>query len=162
MHSLGLTHSHPCPHLHSELLSAGCSTPRKSCTQALVSRIRPCSTGSPIPAHTHSFSLRWTFPYVGLLFKYKDAPDYSGKLSEADLEQRRGPHVCSESSPQVRMASSAWATPRWPLGSLRELALAYERGRKSLLFWRERKRAFIYLRLNYSQEAPLNRTKLDN
>lgn len=69
---------------------------------------------------------------------------------------------CSKPSLRVRMASSAQAAPHCLLGRLREPALAQERGRSGSSVRRERKRAFIYLRLNYSQEAPLNKTKLDN
>lgn len=64
-------------------------------------------------------------PTRGLLFKCKEAPAYSGNLSEADLKQR-GVATRLWAVPQVQMARSARPLPDGS-GELRELAPAQRR-----------------------------------
>lgn len=61
----------------------------------------------------------------------------------------RRPALLGSGPAGSRGGSESWPWPR------------RERGSGSSVR-RERKEAFIYLRLNYSQEAPLNKTKIDN
>lgn len=98
----------------------------------------------------------------GRLFKYKEAPAYSGSPSEADLVQRRGRDTALNRVSASRQYSSG-CSPLAPAGGgcgSRELALAQGRGSGSTVL-RGKKGAFIYLRSNYSQEALLNTTEID-
>lgn len=92
------------PHLESDARGFACPTYGPSHRQP--------GTGSHTPLSLSPMRL----PTCGLLFKYKEAPAYSGNLSEADLKQRRGPPRCSEPSLQVQTASSVQAAPCQLLG----------------------------------------------
>lgn len=68
---------------------------------------------------------------------------------------------CFELSLQVQTASSAHAVPAGSWGSSESWPWP-RRDRKCFPSVRERRGAFIYLRLNYSQETLLNKTQIDN
>lgn len=111
--------------------------------------------------HT-SFSLLCTFPHVGCFSSTKklqpiqvsclgptSSKDEAYHIALSRPYRSRQPALCRPCPAGSWGGSESWPWPRRERGSVSSVR-------------RDRKEAFIYLRLNYSREAPLNKTKIDN